>query len=110
MAMRALAKSAGAIRTASDNTASIVVNAAGQVPTGSELVQTAFGAPVVTNTDLTLKLYSIATAGNTAGSAISSALTGGCYVVGEVVYLVREGVAGLDSTSLPGAEYSGYAG
>jgi hypothetical protein len=101
---------AGAVRTASDGTAKIVVDAAGQVPTGFELVQTAFGSPVVTNTDLTLKLYSIATAGNTAGSAISSALTGGCYVVGEVVYLVPEGVAGMDSVSLPGAQYSGYAG
>ena len=101
---------AGAIRTASNNTAKIVVTAGGLVPTGTELVQTAFGSPVITNTDLTLKLYSIATAGNTAGSAISSSLTGGCYVVGEVVYLVPEAVAGMDSVSLPGAEYSGYAG
>lgn len=101
---------AGAIRTASDGTASIVVTAAGAVPTGTELVQTAYGDPVATNTDLTLKLYSIATAGNTAGSAISSSLTGGCYVVGEVVYLVPEEVAGLDAVHLPGAQYSGYSG
>jgi len=101
---------AGAIRTASNNTAQIVVAADGTVPTGTELVQTAFGSPVATNTDLTLKLYSIATAGNAAGSAISSALTGGVYVVGEVVYLVPEGVAGLDDLHLSGAQYSGYAG
>lgn len=102
---------AGAIRTASNGTAQIVVATDGTVPTGVESVQTAFGAPVVTNTDLTLKLYSIATAGNTAGSAISSSLTGGCFVVGEVVYLVPEAVAGLsDIPGVPGAQYSGYAG
>ena len=101
---------AGAIRTASNNTAQIVVATGGAVPTGTEGVQAAFGSPVVTNTDLTLKLYSIATAGNTAGSAISSSLSGGCYVIGEVVYLVPEDYASMEDIHVPGAPYAGYSG
>ena len=104
---------ATAIRTSSDNAhvsdpAVIVVDAGGKVVTGTQKIQTAFGAPVVTTTDLTLKLYSVAAAGNTAGSAIGSSHTGGCYVVVEVDYLVPEAIAPLDALPLPGHKYSGF--
>lgn len=103
---------ATAIRTSSNTGSttdpSLIVVSGGQVVTGSQKVQTAFGAPVVTTADLTLRLYSVAAAGNAAGSAIGSSHTGGCYVVVEVDYLVPEAIAPLDALPLPGHRYSGF--
>ncbi len=106
---------ATAARTSSDNAhasdpASVVVAAGGAIAPGTQVVQNAFGSPQVTTADLTLKLYSVAAAGNAAGSNISSTLTGGVYVVGEVCYLVPEAVADLDDLHLPGARYAGFQG
>lgn len=104
---------ATAIRTSSNtNSASdpslIVVNASGNVVQGAQKIQTAFGSPVITTADLTLKLYSVAAGGAAAGSAIGSNLKGGAYVVVEVDYLVPEEIAPLDALPLPGHKYSGY--
>lgn len=104
---------ATAIRTSSDNAhvsdpAVLVVNASGRVVTGSQKIQTAFGAPVVTTTDMTLKIYSVAAAGNVAGSAIGAARSGSHYVVAEVDYLVPEEIAPLDALPLPGQRYAGF--
>lgn len=102
---------ATAIRTASNGTAKVVVDADGKVPQGVEVVSTAFGSPVITTADMTLKLYSIATAGNAPGSAISAELDGGCYVTCFAEYLVREAAPQLsDFVGLPGAVTAGTRG
>lgn len=98
---------AGAVTTGTDGTA-VIIPAGGAVPVGQKVTATAFGSPVVTNTDLTLKLYSVATGGTSAGSGISSTFTGGCYVIAEACYLVPDTVPELDSLRIPGVKYSGY--
>jgi len=107
--------SATAARTSSDNAsvsdpARVVVGAGGTIAPASQMVMTTFGAPQVTTADLTLKLYSVAAAGNVAGSDIRSTLTGGVYVVGEVCYLVPETVVDLEELSVPGSRYAGFQG
>ncbi len=79
----------------------IVVDADGNLPVGVDLLQAEFGAPVLSTADMILKLYAT-------GSGISSTLTGGCYVISEVVYLVPEELAGVDDVHLPGAAMAGF--
>ena len=79
----------------------LVVDADGNLPIGTDVVQTKFGLPVEATADLTLKLFA-------SGSGISSTIIGGAYVPCEVVYLLPEDVAGIDSVLLPGARYAGF--
>jgi hypothetical protein len=79
----------------------IEVDADGNLPVGVDLLQTEFGAPLLTTADMILKLYA-------SGSGISSTLTGGCYVISEVVYLVPEELASIEDTHVEGARMSGF--
>lgn len=94
--------------TGSSTDPALRVVTGGQLSVGEQRFQAAFGAPVVLTSDLTLRLFSVAAAGNAAGSAMGSNVTGGCYVISEVDYLVPEPIAGLDCVHLPGARYAGF--
>jgi hypothetical protein len=94
--------------TGSSTDPAVRVVTGGQVSVGTQSFQAAFGSPVILTADLTLSLYSVAAAGNAAGSAIGSNLSSGCYVISEVDYLVPEPIAGLDAVHLPGARYAGF--
>jgi hypothetical protein len=59
--------------------------------------------PVTTTAELEFKIYADK-------GGIGSTFLGGVYLVAEVMYLVEDSVADLESLILPGAKYAGYTG
>lgn len=100
---------AGAITTGSDATA-LIIPSGGLVQVASQGIQVNTGSAVATNADLTLKLYVAASAGNAAGTGISSALAGGATVVAECCYLIPEAFAELNQVTIGGTLYGGTRG
>jgi hypothetical protein len=100
---------AGAITTGSDGTA-FIIPTGGLVQVASQGIQVNIGSAVATNADLTLRLYSAATAGNAVGTGIQSSFKGGAYVVAEVCYLIAEAFADFSQLNVGGTLYGGTRG
>lgn len=101
---------AGAITTDTDSNA-VILPAGGEVPVGSKGVQVNTGSAVAANADLTLRLYSVNTAGTGAGSGIRCPdIRGGAIIVCEVCYLVPEAFAENYALNTGGTLYGGTRG
>lgn len=81
-----------AVATAGD----LVVDADGNLPVGVDVTQTNWGNAATVTADCVLRVFAD-------GAGLSSTLTGGAYVVSEVVYVIREDVASIDDLHLPSA-------